>query len=90
MAYDVHAGMTDDPHGDIHKAAAGDRAKLDAAVVLMAKTATEFQTELYTLFMAAYFTRDRVFLVQMADLLMEFNGWKNGGGQTAVDAEAGP
>lgn len=87
MAYDVHAGMQEDVHGDIHKSVAADRAKVDAQVALMAKTATEFRAELYTMFMGAYMLRDMDYLVRVAELIMEFNGWKNGGGKTAFDAE---
>jgi len=54
MSFTFHEGMTLDPHGDIHKTVAGDRAVVTAIA---------------------------------AALIMEFHGWKNGGGKTAYDAE---
>jgi hypothetical protein len=88
MAFETHPGMTPDPHGDIHQAVAADRTVVDAVVDGMAKTATEFETELYAMFVGAYFMRDLTNLSRVAEMIMDFHGWKNGGGQTAVDAEA--
>lgn len=79
--------MTEDPHGDIHHRVAADRTKIAANVALMAKDATEFRDELYSMFMGAYFQRDMDYLVRVADLIMEFQGWKDGGGKTAWDVE---
>jgi len=66
MSFTFHEGMTLDPHGDIHKTVAGDRAVVTAIAAANPKTATSFRT---------------------AELIMEFHGWKNGGGKTAYDAE---
>lgn len=87
MAYDVHSGMTDDPHGDIHKRVAGDRPKVTAIAAANPKTATSFRDELYEMLAAAYMLRDVEHLRAVAELIMEFNGWKNGGGKAAYDLE---
>ena len=93
MVYDpatAQNGMTEDPHGDIRKGVAADRVKVNAVVDTLTMSATEFRYELYCMFVGAYFMRDLDHLARCAELIMDFQGWKNGGGKTAVDAEATP
>ena len=79
-----------DPAGSIYSRVTADRATVTAVADTHLKTATEMRDWLYELVATAYLRRDPDLMMKSMAQLCDFMGWCDGGGKTAVDAEAAP
>lgn len=90
MADPLQKNFITDPQGDIHTPVKADRALIKQMVALQTKDAAEMQAWLYEALTAAFLRRDNALLVKCLELIIDFKGWGDGKGQTAIDSQVSP